>query len=854
MRNKILLNSDWLFNKDCVDINKIDASLFSSVVLPHTWNALDGQDGGGDYLRTKATYLKYLAIAEEDLTKDLYLEFEGVFNITEVYINKKKAFTHKGGFQTFRVYLNEYIHLDNNEIVVYVDNKPNKETYPQFADFTFFGGIYRDVSIIKVNKTHFDLNYYGTNGVKALIKKENDKWNIYLTSFIDNFLSNYEVEYSLIDDTKVIRSIKVDNPDKENILEIDSPRLWNGFIDPYLYKLRARILEKEEVIDEVKFNVGFRTFYVDSKKGFFLNDKSYPLHGVSRHQDRLNKGWAISKEDHEEDIKLIKEVGANTIRLAHYQHAQYFYDLCDKYGFIIWAEIPYISMHMDEAKENAFSQMKELVLQNYNHPSIMFIGLSNEITMRGESPKLIEDHKELNALVHRLDPTRLTTLALVSMNKIDSEMCRITDVISYNHYFGWYAGKVEDNGPWIDNFHLKYPDIPLGISEYGAEGILKWHSTYPTQGDYSEEYQAYYHEKMLETFATRPYLWSTHVWNMFDFGADNRDEGGVKGRNNKGLVTYDRKTKKDSFYIYKAYWNNEDKFIHITSKRFINRSQEEIEVKIYTNLDEVSLYQEEKFIDTKRVDNHIVRFKVKLHEGENKLIAKEEQYKDEATFIKVDKEDASYQLDDNDGVTNWFDKDGNPVDFSYPEGYLNINSTINEVKMVPLGKALIDFGIKFAMKKLGMGDGGSNEDLLNMVGEMSIKRILKFAGSKIVTKDVLYSLNEILNKIPLETKETQSIYKSFVFNYKDEKLILKKRANFFNINAKVKDLLNNEIVNGVFNLLMNLKKDGKKMVNISWLKLALLKHLRVGTLLKLAKNLPASYIYDINDILLELHK
>ena len=307
---------------------------------------------------------------------------------------------------------------------------------------------------------------------------------------------------------------------------------------------------------------------MDPENGFFLNGKSYPLHGVARHQDRLDMGWAISEAEHAEDVALIKEVGANTIRLAHYQHAQPFYDLCDKNGLVLWAEIPLISVFREgeDAKANTLSQMTELISQNYNHPSIFFWGISNEITIAGESEALYQNLCELNALAKKLDPSRLTTMAQVSMVPMDSEHVYITDVQSYNHYFGWYVGDVSENGPWLDEFHRKNPDRPVGVSEYGAEAILTWHTAKPESHDYTEEYQAYYHHEMLKTFATRPYLWSTHVWNMFDFAADARDEGGCKGRNNKGLVTYDRRIKKDAFFIYKAYWTTEP-MVHVCGSR-----------------------------------------------------------------------------------------------------------------------------------------------------------------------------------------------------------------------------------------------------------------------------------------------
>ena len=283
-----------------------------------------------------------------------------------------------------------------------------------------------------------------------------------------------------------------------------------------------------QVLDKVKTRFGLRTFFIDAGKGFILNGESYPLRGVSRHQDRWGHGNALLVEHHKEDMELISEMGANTIRLAHYQHDQYFYDLCDEYGMVVWAEIPYISSHMPNARENTISQMKELIIQNYNHPSIVVWGLSNEITMTGgkSSEDLLENHRVLNDLAHELDKTRLTTIAAVTMCDIHDPYIQIPDVVSYNHYFGWYGGDTSMNGPWFDRFHKEFPQIPIGVSEYGCEA-LNWHTSDPQQGDYTEEYQAYYHEELIKQLFTRPYLWATHVWNMFDFAADARNEGGA---------------------------------------------------------------------------------------------------------------------------------------------------------------------------------------------------------------------------------------------------------------------------------------------------------------------------------------
>jgi len=411
-----------------------------------------------------------------------------------------------------------------------------------------------------------------------------------------------------------------------------------------------------------------------------------PLHGVSRHQDRLDKGWAISKADHEQDIALIKEVGANTIRLAHYQHDQYFYDLCDHTGFALWAEIPFISKFIpsQEAYENTLSQMKELVAQNYNHPSIFFWGISNEILIGADNEPLRKNLRDLAKLAKSMDPSRLTTLAQVSSTPMDSEHNYITDVVSYNHYFGWYGGDVAQNGPWFDTYHKLNPDIPLGVSEYGVENIVKWHSASPMNHDYTEEYANYYHHEMLKTFAARPFLWSTHVWNMFDFAADARNEGGIQGRNDKGLVTYDRALKKDAFFIYKAYWTSEP-MVYVAGRRWVDRAPEERNITVYTNCENVTLVVNGTEVETKAAVDHCVVFEnVALVDGENTITAKGCGCEDTITLNGVAEHNPEYTLPDIAAalaVGNWFDEVADNDDSDeivVVDGYYSVEDTCGE--------------------------------------------------------------------------------------------------------------------------------------------------------------------------------
>ena len=498
-----------------------------------------------------------------------------------VYCNHRELGTHKGGFSTFRFDLTPAMKAEGNVLTVVVSNAVS-DIYPQTADFTFYGGLYRDVNFIEVNEAHFDLLKDGTAGVFVT---PHASGNTRLDLFPVNAEGAY-ISVALKDaEGNTVAAGGAAAEEHTNILiDVKVPHLWNGMADPYCYTAEASIVKDDVILDTVTVTYGYRSFHVDPNTGFWLNGKNVPLHGVSRHQDRLDKGWAISKTDHEEDVAIIKELGANTIRLAHYQHDQYFYDLCDHTGFALWAEIPFISRFIpsQEAYDNTISQMTELVAQNYNHPSIFFWGIANEILIGADNEPLRKNLRDLNQLAKSMDPSRLTTIAEVSGTPMNSEHVYITDVVSYNHYFGWYGGDVSQNGPWLDKFHELNPSVALGVSEYGAENIVKWHSATPMNHDYTEEYASHYHHEMLKTFATRPYLWSTHVWNCFDFAADARNEGGVIGRNNKGLVTYDRKLKKDAFYIYKAYWTT-DPMVYVAGRRFADRAPEERNITVYTN-------------------------------------------------------------------------------------------------------------------------------------------------------------------------------------------------------------------------------------------------------------------------------
>ncbi len=619
-----------------------------AVDVPHTWNALDGQDGGNDYFRGKGVYEKTFDMPEFDLeSEEAYLEFQGVNASCEAYVNGEKATSHDGGYSTFRVDVTKYLR-EENELKVVVDNGVNDKVYPQKADFTFYGGIYRDVNLLIVNKKHFELEYYGTPGIKVTPKPEGTKGIVEVEAY--GKADGVQVCFTIAD--KDGREVaKAVSDDWRAVLVIEDVHLWHGVEDPYLYTMTARLVDGEEVVDEVSTRFGMRSFSVDPNKGFILNGKPFPLHGVSRHQDFKGLGNAITKEHHDNDMRLIREMGCNTVRLAHYQHDQYFYDLCDEYGMVVWAEIPYISEHMPNGRENTVEQMKELIIQNYNHPCIVTWGVSNEITISTRDKKdMLENHRVLNDLCHKMDPTRVTTLACYAMCNPFGKVVHVTDVVSYNLYLGWYVPGLFLNDVFLKLFHLRYPKRCIGYSEYGAEGMPNLHGEKPRRGDHTEEYQAIYHEYMLKCFERHPFMWATHVWNMFDFAADARDQGGEPGMNHKGLVTFDRKTKKDSFYLYQAYWTDEP-MVHICSKRFEERGVDKITVKVYSNQPQVTLYQNGRQLGTK-YGGKVFTFDVTL-EAENRIEAVAGEVKDDAFFKKC-KNPKSYKLEKkSSNSANW---------------------------------------------------------------------------------------------------------------------------------------------------------------------------------------------------------
>ena len=699
MREIISLNENWTLS-----FPKGDHAT-EQVNLPHTWNAVDGNDGNGSYLRTTGVYTRTFTAPKQPREGGrTYVEVLAAALNSTVKVNGQVATTHEGGFSIFRADVTDLCHEGENELTIEVSNEDTPSMYPSSADFTFYGGLYRGVNLISVPDAHFDLDYYGGPGMMVTpVPTEDGGANFTIKSFVTNPADDLTVMYSIEDCFgREAASAVRGSADTEVTIYVPDAQLWS-MDEPNLYTVVATLQRNNEEVDEIAANVGVRSFKVTPDEGFSINGVPTPLRGVSRHQDRVFEGNALTAEEHYDDAMLIKELGANTIRLAHYQHSQDFYDACDEIGFAVWAEIPFISVFKkgEGAHKHVMEEMKELIIQNYNHPSIMFWGISNEILIGGISQELVDTHHDLEKLCKELDPTRLTTIAHVSTTPVNGPMHHITDLESYNHYFGWYGGKMEQNGPWLDQFHAEHPDICIGISEYGCEGIINWHSNTPQCKDYTEEYQALYHEHMAQVFEDRPWVWASHVWNMFDFGCAARNEGGVSGRNNKGLVTMDRKTKKDSYFVYQAYWT-QTPMVHIAGRRHAQRAGETTEIKVYSNQDTVVLYVNGKEVG-QQTAHRVFKFNAALNEGFNTIVAVAGDVKDSITLEKVAEEPGYYTLPEfnerQEGVANWFKQVGSmdltaPMEF--PEGYYSVKDTMEDLAKNEEALALAAKAVKLA--------------------------------------------------------------------------------------------------------------------------------------------------------------
>lgn len=728
MRREMPFHQEWTFSRD--------GERWEYVTLPHTWNAVDGQDGGNDYLRAVCRYRKRFAMPQMAADEEVWIEFAAVAMSAQVTLNGKLVCCHQGGYSAFRAELTPFLR-EVNVLEVAVDNGANDRVYPQKADFTFYGGMTREVTLLVVPRRHFALNDFGGKGIR--VTPMLDETRTRAEVHVEVWTSGHPKYVSLETDGQHITLPIVDNH-AEGCFHLVKAHLWDGVDDPYQYTLTAAL----EGGDAVSVRYGLRTMEADPQRGFLLNGRSYPLRGVARHQDCAGCGPCMTQEQMERDMDIMLEMGVNTVRLAHYQHPQAFYDLCDDAGLIVWAEIPWITQDMPSAQENVVSQMTELIVQNAQHASIFCWGLSNEISATGQiTEDLIARHRALNDLCHRLDPTRPTAMAHVFMLDSASPLAQVADVNSYNLYYGWYLGELEQNEQFLDGFHRQYPHRAIGLSEYGADANVAFQTSSPERGDYSEQYQCLYHEHMLRLIQARPWLWATHVWHMFDFAADGRDEGGAHGLNQKGLVTFDRKVKKDAFYLYKAYWSREP-FVHLCQRRYVDRAEDETTLTVYSNQPRVTLEMDGREIASKD-GAHVFTFRTAIT-GEHIITARCGDLRDTIRIKRVEQPNPAYVLGARE-VINWFEKrEENPACYS-------VRDTLRDVAASPARERLFAMIDRARAKRGAVAQReGANEQMLQAMGHMRVESLLRTIRDTVSTEEAM-AFNAYLQTLPKPAKK-----------------------------------------------------------------------------------------------------
>ena len=636
-RENILINQDWNFRFSY----QVDKNSSRRVDLPHTWNAQDALSGKPDYKRGIGNYDKKLFIRSEWKGKRLFLRFEGANCVSNVFINGKQIGEHRGGYGAFIFEITDKVNYGkNNTVLVRVNNGEQLDVMPLVGDFNFYGGIYRDVHLLVTEDICISPLDYASPGVYLFQQHVGEKQAAVLARI--NLSNGTEhprqatlrlqvkegdrVVYQA--DKKVTVAPHTSVQPEEMSFTLLNPRLWNGREDPFMYQTVITLVKDGKEIDKVEQPLGLRYYATDADRGFFLNGKHLPLHGVCRHQEWAEVGNALRPMHHEEDTRLMLEMGVNAIRLAHYPQATYMYDLMDRNGIVTWAEIPFVGpggyadkgfVDQPSFRENGKEQLKEMIRQHFNHPSICFWGLFNELKENGDNP--LEYIKELNVLAHQEDPTRPTTSASNQGGAINF----ITDNIAWNRYDGWYGATPATLASWLDKTHQAHPEIKIAISEYGA-GASIYHQqdslvqTSPGSWWHPENWQTEYHIQNWKIISERPYVWGSFVWNMFDFGAAHRTEGDRPGINDKGLVTHDRKVKKDAFYFYKANWNPEP-MVYIAGRRSVNRVKPVTEVQIFSNCAEVTLKVNGQIIKKMQPDGvKVCIFKdIRLKKGENNI-------------------------------------------------------------------------------------------------------------------------------------------------------------------------------------------------------------------------------------------
>ncbi len=642
-RENSRLDLGWRFKQGEIagaEQPQFDDHDWQSVVLPHNWGWEKAQKGE-DYYRGSGWYRRVLDLGMSKPGKRYFLRFEAVGSVADIYFNSTLLGQHRGAFGAFCYEITKQLSSSGNILAVRASNAPESDLAPLSGDFNVFGGLYRPVTLIETEEICFALTDHGSPGVAWYQTSVTEEEAVLDVSVQISNSTKHNEELTLsavvIDPTgkrvadveQPIRVVPEVTAPFALRLVVPRPHLWNGRLDPFLYKAVVELRSKDGTLrDAVVQPLGLRFFRVDPEKGFFLNGKPYHLHGVNRHQDRPDKGWAISDADMDEDIRLIKELGCTVIRCAHYQHSDYFYGLCDTAGILVWAELSQVNEigTVPQFGETSRNQLLDLIRQNINHPSIFVWSLFNELW-----PGRPDPHRELQDLkivANGEDPTR-PTIAATATEQLP-QMNKIPDLLGWNIYPGWYPGwgTKESFGNVLDRGRFMSRYGGFCVSEYGAGANVEHHEQNPQQPKtdgqwHPEEWQALVHESAWAEMKKRPFVWGTFVWNMFDFTSNSRHEGGIPGRNDKGLVTYDRKTRKDAFFFYKANWSDEPT-LYIASRRFTERTNAITDVKVYSNASEVELLLNGVLQD-KRVDGAMGVFiwkNVRLQHGENRIEAR----------------------------------------------------------------------------------------------------------------------------------------------------------------------------------------------------------------------------------------
>lgn len=680
----IALNDSWLFRKlpgcalDSAAEVSPEAFPGETVNLPHTWYRDD------DQYRGLCVYEKEIPAPEGER---LFLSFDAADQRCAVYCNGLLCGTHRGGYARFRLPVPEAALADTLRIRVFTDNSLDEDICPSFGDFTVFGGLYRGAALLVSGRDHFDRCYFGTDGL--ILRASLDEQGDGVLSLEPHTVcrAGARIRYTVSDEQGLPACCGEAAADETVRLTVTEPQLWNGRGGAHLYTVRAELLVDGCTADTVELRTGFRRVELSAGRGLLLNGLPCRIRGVAKHQDRAGVYCAQSSEMIREDFALIAEIGANGVRLSHYQHPQAAYDCCDELGLLAWAEVPMLKMTESEAlMENTEQQLRELILQNIHHPAIFCWGIQNEIAMFRDAPFMHENCRRLNAVVKALDPDRASAAANLYPLKASSKLNEITDMIGYNVYFGWYYGSMGDFGPYLDKMHAARPALPFGISEYGVDASLSLHSASPQVKDYSEEYQALWHETVYPQIESRPWLWGSFVWNMFDFSSARRDEGGQRFLNAKGLVTHDRRTRKDAFYYYKARWSDEP-FVHLCGRRYGQRAQERVDVRVYTNQEHVSLTVNGETVSAAVRNGTALFEQISLLPGENRLTAAAGALEDSMVLTRVSSEPESYRLPDAGGgaVRNWFLAE----DSMKKEGFFSLEDTANDLLDNPRTREIV---------------------------------------------------------------------------------------------------------------------------------------------------------------------